>query len=149
MCAISDMLSRRLFSYVPLRRVSVSFGLSASEPPSSSGSPSSASTSTTTTTPAGNVRELPPVTNEAQLQMREEFFRKERQWESRVDLSKLTEDDKVIHEKHRVAAMSLHLSYEDPFTGLKVVSKTSHKMDSLVNPFVLIFAGDEPLAPLF
>jgi hypothetical protein len=95
------MLSRGLLSYGQIRKVSVSLALYEN---------------------VGKVRQLPPVTNEAQLKMREEFFRREQEWESRVDMSKLTENDKVIHEKHRVAAMSLHLSYEDPFTGLKVTS---------------------------
>jgi len=107
------MLSRKISSCFQIRRISKSIA-------------NQTSSNDKSLSDTEKVRKLPPVTDKAQLQMREEFFRREQEWESRVDLTKLSENDKVIHQKHKFAAMSLHLSYEDPFTGLKVMSRWRH-----------------------
>lgn len=47
---------------------------------------------------------LPPTNEERLKQMREDFFRREAEWEAMVDFSKLSDDDKVIHQCHKEAA---------------------------------------------
>ena len=48
-------------------------------------------------------RPLPPTTDEYQRQMREDFYRRESDWEKLVDFEKLTEDEKLIHQCHKEA----------------------------------------------
>lgn len=71
-------------------------------------------------------RPLPPVSDQAQLKMREDFYRKEQEWEAKVDLNQLMESEKLIHRRHKEAIQGLHLSYEDPFSGLKVMTRWRH-----------------------
>ncbi len=48
-------------------------------------------------------RPLPKTTTELQRKMREDFFRRESEWEKLVDFERLTEDEKVIHQCHKEA----------------------------------------------
>ena len=48
-------------------------------------------------------RPLPRTTSEAQQKMREDFFRREAEWEAMVEPEKLNEEEKVIHKCHQEA----------------------------------------------
>ena len=63
---------------------------------------------------------------ERQAALRAEFWRREEVWETRVDYSKLSEKEKLIHEKHNEAVKNLHFTYDDPDTGLKVITRLRH-----------------------
>ena len=48
-------------------------------------------------------RPLPKPTSELQQKMRDDFLRREAEWEAMVDLAKLNEEEKVIHHCHKEA----------------------------------------------
>ena len=52
-------------------------------------------------------RPLPKTTDDLQRRMRDDFFRREADWERMVDFDKLTEDEKVIHKCHKEAIQGL------------------------------------------
>ena len=58
--------------------------------------------------------------------LREEFLQSEIEWEKRVDYQRLTEREVTIHEKHNEAVKNLHFTYDDPETGLKVITRFRH-----------------------
>ena len=47
---------------------------------------------------------LPPTNEDRLRKMREDFLRREAEWEALVDFGKLTDDEKVIHRRHKQAA---------------------------------------------
>jgi len=73
------------------------------------------------------VRKPPPAPQtERQKAMRAEYLAKEVEWESAVDYSRLTEQEAHIHEQHKEAVENFHFTYDDPATGLKVVTRLRH-----------------------
>jgi hypothetical protein len=48
-------------------------------------------------------RPLPPPASEAHRRLRDEFYRREAEWEAKVDFARLSDEDKVIHRFHREA----------------------------------------------
>ena len=64
--------------------------------------------------PPKKSRPLPPTKDERQRQMREEFYRREAEWEAMVDLDKLSEDEKVIHRWHKEAVAGKHRYRKSP-----------------------------------
>lgn len=52
-------------------------------------------------------RPLPKTTDDLQRRMREDFFRREADWEKMVDFDMLTADEKVIHQCHKEAIQGL------------------------------------------
>ena len=48
-------------------------------------------------------RTLPKTTSEIQQKMRDDFLRREAEWEAMVDLAKLNEEEKLIHQCHKEA----------------------------------------------
>ena len=56
-------------------------------------------------------RPLPPTTTETQRLVREDFYRREADWEALVDFGRLTEQERVIHQCHKeaVAGTWLHI----------------------------------------
>jgi len=68
----------------------------------------------------------PRPQNERQREMREQFFAAERVFESQVDYSKLSSEELRIHQAHREAIDNLHFTYDDPQTGLKVITRLRH-----------------------
>ena len=75
-------------------------------------------------------RVVPAPQSERQAQMRKEFLILESEWESRVDYSKLSDLEKHIHEKHNEAVKNFHFTYDDPETGLKVITRLRHFLKS-------------------
>ena len=65
-------------------------------------------------------RPLPKTTTELQRKMREDFFRRESEWEKLVDFERLTEDEKIIHQCHKEAIQGNDSAF----------SKTNLKLDS-------------------
>ena len=63
---------------------------------------------------------------ERQAALRAEFWKLEAEWEKRVDFSRLSDKEKLIHEKHNEAVKNLHFTYDDPDTGLKVITRLRH-----------------------
>eukprot|EP00088_Acartia_fossae_P054737 TRINITY_DN6313_c0_g1_i6.p1 TRINITY_DN6313_c0_g1~~TRINITY_DN6313_c0_g1_i6.p1 ORF type:complete len:149 (-),score=22.03 TRINITY_DN6313_c0_g1_i6:51-497(-) len=68
----------------------------------------------------------PPPQNEKQRKMREEFWKREAELESKVDYAKLSKEEKEIHLAHRTAVEDYHFTYDDPETGLKVITRLRH-----------------------
>merc|ERR1712223_228812 len=58
--------------------------------------------------------------------MRAEFLQREEDWEKRVDYKKLAGKEKLIHDKHNEAVKNFHFTYDDPETGLKVITRLRH-----------------------
>jgi hypothetical protein len=65
-------------------------------------------------------RPLPKTTTELQRKMREDFFRREAEWEKLVDFERLTEDEMSIHQCHKEAIQGNDSAF----------SKTNLKLDS-------------------
>ncbi|XP_027219593.2 uncharacterized protein [Penaeus vannamei] len=63
---------------------------------------------------------------EERKKMREEFQVKEAQWESLVDRSLLLDKDVKIYEEHKAAVVRGHFTYDDPFTGYRVMTRLRH-----------------------
>lgn len=59
-------------------------------------------------------RPLPKTTDDLQRRMREDFFRREADWERMVDFDKLTDDEKVIHQCHKEAIQGWFMFYWEP-----------------------------------
>ena len=77
---------------------------------------------TTTYNKANNGKTLKPeyqVTREAYLAF-------ERDWENKVDYSKLSEREKLIHLKHKEAIEDFHWTYIDPESGNKAITRFRH-----------------------
>ena len=74
----------------------------------------------------GTTRVVPPPKSERQAAMRAEFLQREEDWEKRVDYQKLTGKEKLIHDKHNEAVKNFHFTYDDPETGLKVITRLRH-----------------------
>ena len=77
---------------------------------------------TTTTYNKNNGKTLKPeyqVTREAYLAF-------ERDWENKVDYSKLSEREKLIHLKHKEAIEDFHWTYIDPESGNKAITRFRH-----------------------
>ena len=68
----------------------------------------------------------PKPASERQAAMRAEFLQREEDWEKGVDYKKLTGKEKLIHEKHNEAVKNFHFTYDDPETGLKVITRLRH-----------------------
>ena len=68
----------------------------------------------------------PAAGSERQKAMREEFLQSEIEWEKRVDYKRLSDREVLIHEKHNEAVKNLHFTYDDPETGLKVITRLRH-----------------------
>lgn len=76
---------------------------------------------------SAGVRKPPPAPqSERQKAMRAEYIAKEMEWESGVDYSRLTSQELLIHRKHKEAIENFHFTYDDPDTGLKVVTRLRH-----------------------
>ena len=76
---------------------------------------------------SAGVRKPPPAPQtERQKAQRAEYLAKELEWESTVDYGRLTTQEKHIHEKHKEAIENFHFTYDDPETGLKVVTRLRH-----------------------
>ncbi|CAL4203339.1 unnamed protein product [Meganyctiphanes norvegica] len=58
--------------------------------------------------------------------LNEEFAMKEQYWENLVDLEYLEEKDIKILEAHRQAVVAGHFTYDDPETGLRVMTRLRH-----------------------
>jgi len=71
-------------------------------------------------------RPAPAPQTEKQKAMRQEFLAKEAEWEGAVDYSRLTKQELDIHMKHREAVENFHFTYDDPETGLKVITRLRH-----------------------
>ena len=63
---------------------------------------------------------------ERQAALRAEFLSREKEWERGVVYSKLSDREKQIHEKHNQAVFNLHFTYDDPESGLKVLTRLRH-----------------------
>ena len=68
----------------------------------------------------------PPPQTERQAALRAEFLAREEEWEEGVVYSNLSEREKLIHEKHNQAVRDLHFTYDDPESGLKVLTRLRH-----------------------
>ena len=72
---------------------------------------------------------VPPVPRprtERQAQLRAEFLSREAEWERGVNQSNLSAREKLIHSTHNQAVQNLHFTYDDPETGLKVLTRLRH-----------------------
>ncbi|KAK3876764.1 hypothetical protein Pcinc_018477 [Petrolisthes cinctipes] len=86
------------------------------------------------TTPAGfsigTVRhrseELRRKLAEENRKMRERFEAREREWEAGVDRSLLQPEDLEIYEAHKAAVARGHFTYDDPYTGYRVMTRLRH-----------------------
>ena len=74
----------------------------------------------------GSTRVVPPPKSERQAAMRAEFLKLEEDWEDKVNYTKLTLREKLIHKKHNEAVKDFHFTYDDPDTGLKVITRLRH-----------------------
>ena len=74
----------------------------------------------------GTTRVVPPPKSERQAAMRAEFLRLEEDWEEKVNYTKLSVQEKLIHQKHNEAVKDFHFTYDDPETGLKVITRLRH-----------------------
>lgn len=68
----------------------------------------------------------PPDYGLRRRQLREAFARSEQELEQRVQWEKLTEAERHIHQQHRRAVQCGHFTYDDPATGLRVVTRLRH-----------------------
>ena len=57
---------------------------------------------------------------------REAYLAFERDWENKVDYSKLSEREKLIHLKHKEAIEDFHWTYIDPESGNKAITRFRH-----------------------
>lgn len=73
-----------------------------------------------------NSRPVPPTQSDRQKALRTEFLEQEKVFESQVDLDALSPDELSIHHAHREAIEGLHFTYDDPETGLKVITRLRH-----------------------
>ena len=96
-CSVSKMVNRQGFSRDILR-------LSSSE---------------TTTVP-------PAPQTERQAALRAEFLSREVEWERGVNYSNLSDKEKIIHRTHNQAVKNRHFTYDDPETGLRVLTRLRH-----------------------
>ena len=71
-------------------------------------------------------RTVPKPRDEKQRRLREEFWAREQEFERGVDYSRLNQEQRVIHEAHKEAVRNLHFTYDDPKTGLKVITRLRH-----------------------
>ena len=71
-------------------------------------------------------RSIPKPQNEKQQKLREEFFRREEEHEHNVNYTLLSPQEKLIHETHNQAVKRYHFTYDDPETGLKVITRLRH-----------------------
>ena len=69
---------------------------------------------------------IPKPQNEKQQKLREEFFLREVEHERRVDYNLLSSQEKLIHGTHNEAVRRYHFTYDDPETGLKVITRLRH-----------------------
>ncbi|XP_068235407.1 uncharacterized protein [Palaemon carinicauda] len=58
--------------------------------------------------------------------LRDEFLEKEKEWEALVDRSLLRSEDIKIYEAHKEAVRSGRFTYDDPSTGLRVMTRLRH-----------------------
>ena len=71
-------------------------------------------------------RSVPTPRTERQAALRAEFLTREEEWEQGVNHAKLSELEKLIHRTHNQAVQNLHFTYDDPETGLKVLTRLRH-----------------------
>jgi len=71
-------------------------------------------------------RSVPQPQNEQQRRLREEFWRREDVHGAGVDLARLSAEEKLIHLTHNEAVKNQHFTYDDPQTGLKVITRLRH-----------------------
>jgi hypothetical protein len=62
----------------------------------------------------------------SQQQLRAEFVRQEAVREAAVDASQLTAAEQLICESHAAAVARFHFTYDDPATGLRVMTRYRH-----------------------
>jgi Family of unknown function (DUF5522) len=61
-----------------------------------------------------------------QQRLRDEFLRQEAEREAAVDHSRLTAAEQLIHARHAAAVARFHFTYDDPATGLRVMTRYRH-----------------------
>lgn len=71
-------------------------------------------------------KSVPPPQNVAQSQLRQKFFIEEKEFEKSVDYTKLDAELLAIHQAHAEAVQKYHFTYDDPKTGLKVMTRLRH-----------------------
>ena len=76
---------------------------------------------TATVTSAGGTRLTP-----SQQQLRDTFLREEADREAAVDPGRLTADEQLIRQCHAEAVARFHFTYDDPLTGLRVMTRYRH-----------------------
>ena len=70
---------------------------------------------------------VPPVPQtDRQAALRAEFLAREVEWERGVNYSNLSDKEKIIHRTHNLAAKNRHFTYDDPESGLKVLTRLRH-----------------------
>lgn len=69
---------------------------------------------------------MPIVKDPQQIEKRREFWEKEKEFESQVDYSRLSEAEKLIHKTHGDAVARGHFTYDDPENGDRVLTRLRH-----------------------
>ena len=67
-----------------------------------------------------------PPQDDKQRKLRENFWLREKELLSRVDYNQLDLTSQRIHQAHSVAIEKYHFTYDDPITGLKVMTRLRH-----------------------
>lgn len=69
--------------------------------------------------------ELQSPVNSDQLELRAKYLQFEREFSQKIQLADLSPEQAAIHARHDEAIQSLHFTYDDPATGLKVFTRFS------------------------
>ena len=62
----------------------------------------------------------------SQQRLRDEFRQQEAKREAAVDYSRLNTAEQLIHSRHAEAVAQFHFTYDDPATGLRVMTRYRH-----------------------
>lgn len=71
-------------------------------------------------------RKMPKVTDTQQAEQRRKFWEQEEEFESRVDYSRLSGAEQLIHMTHAEAVRKGHFTYDDPENGERVFTRLRH-----------------------
>ena len=70
--------------------------------------------------------EMPKLKDPQQIEKRRQFWEQEKEFESHVDYSRLSESEKLIHQTHAEAVAKGHFTYDDPENGDRVLTRLRH-----------------------